>query len=171
MLSLAIRRLCTSSLWPLLLSSGASTTLSHCNPVSWPVHQLGCSYFLMRLLPPSCGPCRHHAAPAALMQPLPPLCGPCRPHAAPATLMWPLLPSCGPCRPHAAPASEAHEAWQSAGFVSVRYLFFYILGPSSPAESAAAESGGATVAARNPLPSAVVYPPTLWGKSARGLPI
>jgi hypothetical protein len=160
---------------------GASATLSHCNPISWPVNQLGCSYSLQ----PSCGLCCHHAAPAALMQhlfscqlkltkpgspptsylfpaapaaaqrsfhdvkpgilpasylfmrPLPPSRGPSRHHAAPAALMWPLSPSCGPCCPHAAPASPAppHEAWQSAGFLQVLYLFFCSLGPSSLAES------------------------------------
>jgi hypothetical protein len=113
--------------WPLLPSCGlcrrrgASATLSHCNPISWPAHQLGCSYSL-RLLPPSCGPCHPHAAPAALMRHLPPSCGPCRPHATPASLMrhlrrrgasatlslavrWLHSSSCSPCRPHVAPAA------------------------------------------------------------------
>jgi hypothetical protein len=60
--------------------------------------------------------------------------------------------------------AKAHEAWQSAGFLPVLYLFFCSLGPSSPAESAVAESGGAPVAARNLPPSAVVNPRTPWGE-------
>jgi hypothetical protein len=78
--------------------------------------------------------------------------------------MRPLPPSCGPCRPHAALPATAHEAWQPAGFLLVLYLFFCSLGPSSPAESAVAESGGAPVAARNLPPLAVVNPRTPWGK-------
>jgi hypothetical protein len=60
--------------------------------------------------------------------------------------------------------AKAHEAWQSTGFLPVLYLFFCSLGPSSPAESAMAESGGAPVAAWNLPPSAVVNPRTSWGK-------
>jgi hypothetical protein len=44
---------------PLPPSSSASLTLSHCNPFSWPVLQLGCS-------------CLFLAALAAIMRPLPP---------------------------------------------------------------------------------------------------
>jgi hypothetical protein len=79
------------------------------------------------------------------MRPLPPSCGPCRPHAALAAVMQPL-------------PAKALEAWQFASFLSVLYLFFCSLGPSSLAESAVAESGGAPVAARNLPPSAVVNP-------------
>jgi hypothetical protein len=61
----------------------------------------------------------------------------------------PLLLSHGPyCRHTALIAvirplpAKAHEAWQSAGFLPVLYLLFCSLGPSSPADSAVAESGG-----------------------------
>jgi hypothetical protein len=100
---------------PLPPSSGASATLSHCNPFSWPFLQLGCRFLfpaapaaIMRPLSPSCGalaafsgPCCQHATlaaikrpPAAIVQPLPPSCGPCCHHAATAATMWPLSPSC-----------------------------------------------------------------------------
>jgi hypothetical protein len=71
---------------PLLGPPWPTGMLNHCNPFSWPVLQLGCIYLfagalatIMRLLPPSCGPCSHHAAIAAVMQ-----------H--PAAIMRPLLP-------------------------------------------------------------------------------
>jgi hypothetical protein len=149
-------------MWPLPPSSGTCRHRGASATLSLAVRRLHSS---------SCGPIPLHAAPAALSRPQPPSCGPCRPLAAPATIMRPLPPSCSPCRPHAALAAvmqplpaKAHEAWQSAGFLSVLYLFFFSLGPSSPAESAVAESGGAPVVARNLPPSAVVNPRTSGGK-------
>jgi hypothetical protein len=147
--------------------------MRHLLPSCGPCHHHMALAAIMRPLPPSWSFCdvKPGSPPASFlfMQPLPPSRGPSRPHAAPAALMRPLPPSCGPCRPHAAldvvmqplPA-KAHEAWQSAGFLPVLYLFFCSLGPSSPAESAVAESGGAPVAAQNL--SAVVNPQTSWGK-------
>jgi hypothetical protein len=102
-----LRRPLTGSLLvsDLRLRRRASARLSHCNPFRWPILQLGCSYLFPAARAPSCGPCRHHAAPAAIMRPQPPSCGPCRHHAAPAAITRPLLLSCGPCRHHAAPAA------------------------------------------------------------------
>jgi hypothetical protein len=173
----------------LMPSSRASTTLSHCNPFRWPVLQLGCSYLfpaalapIMRLLPPTCGPCHHHAAPcryhaapatimqppAAIMLPLPPSCSPLPPFIQPsAAIMQPLPLSCSPLPPSCCPCPPQASL---AGLL-VCYSFFCSPGPSSPAWSAMAKSGGVPVAARNPPPSAVVNPPTSWWKSARGLPI
>jgi hypothetical protein len=114
-LSLAVHQLHTSSLRPLPPSSGASATLSlavrqlhssSLRPLTAvqrsfrdvkPGSPLA-SYLLMQPLPPSCGPCCPHEAPAALMRPLPPSCGPCRPHAAPAAIMRPLPSSCSLCQ-------------------------------------------------------------------------
>jgi hypothetical protein len=71
---------------PLLPSSGASATLNHCNPFSWPnLFSCGAATSSQWPLPPSCGPCchqggpcchqgapcHHHTGPAAIMRPLP----------------------------------------------------------------------------------------------------
>jgi hypothetical protein len=99
------------------LRRGASATLNHCYPVSWPILQLGRSYSQRH--------CHYHAAPVTVqrsvcdvkqLQPLQLACSlagvqlslprdPCRHHAAPTAIMQPLPPSCSPCRPHVAPAA------------------------------------------------------------------
>ncbi len=84
----------------------------------------------MQPLPPLCGPCRRHAAPAtnmrptaAVMRPLPQSCGPCRRHVAScqrhaAPCRHHEAPCChhaAPCRHHAAPcryhAAPCHIMW------------------------------------------------------------
>jgi hypothetical protein len=152
-------------LWQLLYGSFSAAangfrpltpSQSFCDVKPLQPHQLACASAGVQLLP---------AAPAALMQPLLPSCGPCRPHAAPATLMRPLLPSFSPCRPHAAPAAlmrplriplqqpaEAHEAWQSTGFVPL---------PCSPL----LPSSGASATLSLALQAAIagLWPPSLLG--------
>jgi hypothetical protein len=144
----------------------------------------------MHPLPPSCGPCHHHATPAAIMQPLPPSCGasatlnhwnpfswPIIPlecsypfPATPATMMRRLPPFFSPCHHQTVPATIMQPLPSLYGpctnkllLPAGRLLLFCSLGPSFPALSPWPSLGGGPVAAQNLPPSAVVDPRMSWG--------